>query len=103
MAVEICPIRPINLGGQLGHLEENIVSRRRNIVEYGTKQSFQINIRYRGTKSGAVGDAGHDSLVSSSQSWAAPPAHRLLELGRHRREQRRIGPPAAKPQAFIHC
>jgi hypothetical protein len=83
MAVEICPIRPINLGGQLEHLEGNIVSRRRNIVEYGRKQSFPIS----GIDAGAV--AGH-VLFRPSKVAAARfrgrfdhrPAHGPLAPGR---------------------
>src|SRR3954469_21631803 len=78
MAVEICPIRPINLGGQLEHLEGNIVSRRRNIVEYGRKPSFPIS----GIDAGAVGVAGHvlfpPSKVAAARFWGRfdnAPAH----------------------------
>jgi hypothetical protein len=93
MAVEICPIRPINLGGQLEHLEGNIISRRRNIVEYGRKQSFPIS----GIDSGAVGNAGHVSFPPS-KSAAARFRGRSITLQRTARASSAIAAPAAPPR-----
>ena len=58
MAEEICPIRPIHLRGQLEHLKGNIIPGQRNIVKYGTKQTFLISSQ-SGINSVDLGGASH--------------------------------------------
>jgi hypothetical protein len=102
MAEEICPIRPIHLRGQLEHLKGNIIPCQRNIAKFGTKQTFLIS-SHSGIGSVDLGGAGHVFCFLRSKLGRLRQRTGLLELGHQRREQRRIGPPAAKPQAFTHC